>query len=75
MSVLATERLNVRKIRRVLQAVAKSKGLPEYHPHLLRHACGTHMHDHGAQLQAVAALLGHAKLSTAQIYTRVSVGG
>jgi hypothetical protein len=34
----------------------------------------THMHDHEAPLQAVAVLLGHARLSTAQIYTRVSVG-
>lgn len=42
--------------------------------HLLRHACGTHMHDHGAPLQAVATFLGHARLSTAQIYARVSVG-
>lgn len=40
---------------------------------LLRHACGIHMHDHNAPLQAVGAFLGHAKLSTAQIYTRVSV--
>ena len=46
----------------------------KWHPHLLRHACGTHMHDHDAPLQAVGTLLGHARLSTAQIYTRVSVG-
>lgn len=68
------ERLDVRTIRRVLNQVTEAKGLPQYHPHLLRHACGTHMHDHGAPLQAVATFLGHARLSTAQIYTRVSVG-
>jgi integrase len=39
----------------------------KWHPHLLRHACGTHMHDHNAPLQTVATFLGHAKLSTAQI--------
>jgi site-specific recombinase XerD len=61
-------------IRRVLNQATEAKGLPQYHPHLLRHACGTHMHDHGAPLQAVATFLGHARLSTAQIYTRVSVG-
>jgi site-specific recombinase XerD len=39
----------------------------KWHSHLIRHACGTHMHDHDAPLQAVASLLGHARLSTAQI--------
>jgi integrase/recombinase XerC len=68
------ERLDVRSIRRILIEVAKAKGLPDYNPHLLRHACASHLHDHGAPLQAIATLLGHAKLSTAQIYTRVSVG-
>jgi integrase/recombinase XerC len=64
----------VRSIRRILIEVAEAKGLPKYNPHLLRHACASHLHDHGAPLQAIAALLGHAKLSTAQMYTRVSVG-
>ncbi len=68
------ERLDVRSIRRILIEVAEAKGLPKYNPHLLRHACASHLHDHGAPLQAIAALLGHAKLSTAQMYTRVSVG-
>jgi site-specific recombinase XerD len=72
----SVERLEVRTIGRIVKAVAEAKGFsPEkWHPHLLRHACGTHMHDHDAPLQAVASLLGHARLSTAQIYTRVSVG-
>ena len=72
----SVERLDVRSIGRIVKAVAEARGLdPEkWHPHLLRHACGTHMHDHNAPLQAVASLLGHARLSTAQIYTRVSVG-
>lgn len=68
----STERLDVRTIGRVVKAVAVAKGLPSYHPHQLRHACATHMHDHGAPIQAVAAMLGHARLSTSQIYTRVS---
>ncbi|HKH99705.1 MAG TPA: tyrosine-type recombinase/integrase [Candidatus Sulfotelmatobacter sp.] len=72
----SVERLEVRSVGRIVKAVAKAKGMdPEvWHPHLLRHCFGTHMHDHGAPLQGVATLLGHAKLSTAQIYTRVSVG-
>ncbi len=70
------DRLEVRSIGRIVKAVAEARGLDpsKWHPHLLRHACATHMHDHNAPLQAIATLLGHAKLSTAQIYTRVSVG-
>jgi len=72
----SAERLDVRSVGRILKVVAEAKGLnpAKWHPHLLRHACGTHMHDHEAPLQAVATFLGHARLSTAQIYTRVSVG-
>lgn len=72
----SAERLDVRSVGRILKDVAKAKGLDpvKWHPHLLRHACGTHMHDHDAPLQGVATFLGHARLSTAQIYTRVSVG-
>ncbi len=72
----SAERLDVRSVGRVVKAVAEAKGLDpaKWHPHLLRHACGTHMHDHDAPLQGVATFLGHARLSTAQIYTRVSVG-
>lgn len=66
------ERLDVRSIRRAVKGIALAKGLPAYHPHQLRHACATHMHDHGAPIQAIATMLGHARLSTAQIYTRVS---
>ena len=68
----SVERLDVRSIRRVLRAAARENDLPLYHPHQLRHACATHMHDHGAPLQAIAAMLGHVRLGTTQIYTRVS---
>jgi len=70
----SAERLDVRSIHRIVSGTAKAKGLPAFHPHQLRHACATHMHDHGAPLQAVATMLGHARLSTTQIYTRVSTG-
>jgi tyrosine recombinase XerC len=66
-------RLSMRGMQKMLKHYAAANGLEKnVHPHVLRHTFATHMLDGGADLRVVQELLGHADLSSTQIYTHVT---
>jgi len=65
--------LTRRRLAQMLEALAQKAGIDpaRVHPHALRHAYATHLLQGGADLRSVQTLLGHADITTTQIYTHV----
>ena len=66
-------RLGKESIERILHKIGERSGIGRcVFPHLLRHTFATNLLSHGAPIEEVSELLGHQKLSTTQIYTKIN---
>lgn len=69
---LRGKRLSRQSVWRVVRDRSAAAGVSDVTPHVLRHSVATHMVEGGADLRTVQEFLGHASITTTQVYTRVS---
>lgn len=65
-------KLTRERVWQIVKRLGRQFNLPALSPHVLRHSCATHLLNHGADLRTIQIILGHAEISTSELYTKVS---